>query len=187
MFPRYTKKISQYPENVILRFKDFDSYDQEKYIEIPYDEWLDFLEICQDLPQSQIWLLELYMPNTEGIHEINTHYCRAHSNEQNQCFQWQITTSALNNPFHPRKLEPGHIINVLDNWNKWYEAIVTGKRIIFNQDQVEIWIAVHYIGWMSKWDEWINISNDEECERLQPRYTHSIASHYFWYFINNLS
>lgn len=48
------------------------------------------------------------------------------------------------------------MLDALDTDKKWYEARVVGAR----EEQVK----VHYRGWSSRWDEWI----DRESPRLMP-------------------
>ena len=44
-------------------------------------------------------------------------------------------------------------LHLQDSQNIWYEAVIRGVRI--TEEKVQE-IAVHYIGWVSKWDEWID-------------------------------
>ena len=52
------------------------------------------------------------------------------------------------------------IIDAQDNSHKWYESQVV--QVKDNQ------VLCHFIGWPSKWDEWISTT---EGERLRPRGT----------------
>ncbi|ETO16862.1 hypothetical protein RFI_20477, partial [Reticulomyxa filosa] len=57
-----------------------------------------------------------------------------------------------------------------DDQHKWYEACIryVGKEGTPNAGKV----AIHFIGWADKWDEWITIGN---YERLALRHSHTLG------------
>ena len=53
-----------------------------------------------------------------------------------------------------------------DSQNKWYEAMIRGLRI--TQDKRKE-IAVHYLGWSVKFDEWVDCKYAEKMDTIEPR------------------
>lgn len=76
------------------------------------------------------------------------------------------TNSEMRQPFSTseRKFELGQWIDVQDTIDQWLEAQVIDK----NTSQV----YVHYNGWGSRWDEWI----DNGSHRIAPFRTHTVQS-----------
>jgi len=70
------------------------------------------------------------------------------------------------------KLSTGDIVDVKDDQNKWYEGVV---RRVYPEGHDDFGkFAVHYIGWNLKWDENLEITDEE---RVQKRHTHSTGPH----------
>ena len=69
-----------------------------------------------------------------------------------------------------QNLGTGDIVDVRDMYNKWYESMI---RYVYpkNSDKFGKCI-VHYIGWEIRWDEIIDIYDEE---RLMKRNTHTIG------------
>eukprot|EP01084_Bolivina_argentea_P134395 237068_1 len=58
----------------------------------------------------------------------------------------------------------GAIVDAMDQQNRWYQAIVINK--CFER------IYLHFIGWSSKWNEWVSNTS-----RLSPRFTYTNGPH----------
>lgn len=65
---------------------------------------------------------------------------------------------------------PHRWIDAQDQYNKWYEA-----QIIKIDDLNHQRIKVHYKGWKSKFDEWIDLSINPE--KVCTLHTHTVRSH----------
>ena len=65
-------------------------------------------------------------------------------------------------------LQIGDIIDVKDSHNEWYEAVIV---YIYPKDSDKAGqCIVHYIGWKTKWDEILSISDED---RLAKRHIHT--------------
>ena len=72
----------------------------------------------------------------------------------------------------------------------WFEAVVIGVE----KPKTQFWwrdfecyrVAVHYIGWKDKWDEWI-VGKSQCISRIQKRNSNTELSQYIRKTINNCS
>eukprot|EP01084_Bolivina_argentea_P259265 437416_1 len=96
-------------------------------------------------------------------------------NESELIDSWPIIKYKISNMNWPYGLQTGDIINVKDEQDKWYEALI---RYVFPKgdflNKMDGKCVVHYIGWNIKWDEPLLI-NDED--RIAPRFAHVKAPH----------
>ena len=145
---------------------EFNSFDQEKFVEIPDDECSKFFGKCPDIPSSQIWMIERYLP-TNGMKSKSV------SDDINDLY-WQKTTQQ-HVSFNAFNLQPGDIVDVLDKHftRRWYETLIRGVGT--KENDRKGMIAIHYIGYNGDWDEWIDIK--KEHERFRPRYSKSKQVH----------
>lgn len=65
-----------------------------------------------------------------------------------------------------RELKIGQWVDVKDSVNQWLEAQV----IKVNESEMKVF--VHYNGWSSRWDEWIDMKSD----RIALFRTHTVQS-----------
>ena len=68
--------------------------------------------------------------------------------------------------FSQRKLEIGQWVDVKDTIDQWLEAEVINVR--------EGKVLIHYNGWGSRWDEWIDVNS----QRIAAFRTHTVQSPY---------
>eukprot|EP01084_Bolivina_argentea_P170128 294812_1 len=80
-----------------------------------------------------------------------------------------INTNNNNNNRH--SIEPIYLnqwIDCCDEYNKWYEAQITSISTTSNRH-----IKVHYKGWKSKFDTWIDLNNETDFNHVCQLHTHT--------------
>ena len=70
------------------------------------------------------------------------------------------------------KLNTGDIVDVKDDQDKWYEGVV--RRVWPEGHEWHGKFCVHYIGWNIKWDENLEVANEE---RVAKRHAHTKGPH----------
>jgi hypothetical protein len=76
--------------------------------------------------------------------------------------------------YNRRSLGVGQWVDVKDSINQWCEGQILEMRKIsdggtgIEKDQV----LVHYSGWASRWDEWLDMNSNRVC----PLRTHTLQS-----------
>ncbi|ETO26124.1 ubiquitin carboxyl-terminal hydrolase 11 [Reticulomyxa filosa] len=156
----HIKKI--YPvttKRATVTMDDLKDEDPNRYVEIPDDHLKTSLNDVM-LPKDVVLLVEK---------KIDWSKQTENNNEEEKKFPWPL----VKGPEKWKQFQVGDIVDGQDDQRKWYEGYVryVGKEGTEHAGK----LVVHFIGWDSKWDEWISIG---EYERLAMRHTHTKGKPY---------
>jgi len=116
--------------------------------------------------KQNILTIENFLDNTKTTNEISFNICQPSNPESNNPSNL-IKLEFLD--YKNRKLKKGQWVDVKDTINEWLEA-----QVIDIKDSKAF---IHYNGWGSRWDEWIDMDSD----RIQLFRTHTQQSTLFNY------
>ena len=177
---KYLKPIYPVDKKVVVTVDDLKNEDPNRWVEIPDD----FLKLqINELNESNTWNNNTNVEITnidiskqpppldtivvEYIQFINDDI--KSDNNESKKFKWP---RALNDN-EWKNFKVGQIVDIQDTQqSKWYEAMI--RKVIKrnnddNNDDIEL--VLHYIGWAVKWDEQV------KSIRAHKRHTHTKCPH----------